>query len=258
VNILITAGGTVERIDNVRSIANTSTGKLSLLIAEAFAALGETERIFYVCGPKALRPDAEKAEIFPVESVSELADTVTELAENRRIDAVVHAMAVSDYAVRAVSSAGAIAEDALLRLGAREDSDSAPAGAYLRDALRESFARAEVFSRDGKIPSDAEDLVILMKRTPKVISMLRGLLPHAVIVGFKLLDGVPLAELIDAGRAILKRNDCDFVLANDLKNIGGAGHVGHLIDSSGAYVTYNSKEEIARGVVGAVTRGGMR
>jgi phosphopantothenate-cysteine ligase len=224
VNILITAGGTVERIDNVRSIANISTGKLSLLIAEAFAATGETGRIFYVCGPKALRPSAEKAEIFPIEGVSELAEAVTELSRNRKVDAIIHAMAVSDYSVRAVSSA----------------------------------STARDFPRDGKIPSDVEDLVIFMQRTPKVISMLRGLFPQAVIVGFKLLDDVPKAQLIETARALLKQNDCDFVLANDLKNIGDAGHVGHLIDRSGAYTTYDSKEEIARGVVGAVMREGMK
>jgi phosphopantothenate-cysteine ligase len=248
VNILITAGGTVERIDNVRSITNISTGRLALLIAEAFAALGETERIFFVCGSKALRPNTEKAEIFPIESVAELIEIVTELSRTQKVDAVVHAMAVSDYSVRAVSTAGAIAEDALNR---------ASSGADMCGALREALACAEGFSRGGKIPSDAEDLVIFLQRTPKVISMLRGLLPQAVTVGFKLLDGVSETQLIEVAYALLKRNGCDFVLANDLCNIGGDRHVGHLIDRYGDYTVYNSKEEIARGVVGAVMREGM-
>jgi phosphopantothenate-cysteine ligase len=201
-----------------------STGRLSCLIAEAFAARAETERIFYVCGEKAVRPSVENAEIFPVEGVAELAETLTGLAESQKIDAVIHAMAVSDYSVRAVSRVGAIAES---------------------------------FPRDGKIPSDVDDLVIFMQRTPKVISMLRGLLPEAVIVGFKLLDGVSEGQLVEVGRALLKKNDCDFVLANDLRNIDAAGHIGHLIDRSGAYVTYNNKEEIARGIAGAVICGRM-
>lgn len=35
--VLITAGGTSEKIDNVRSITNHSTGRLGCLIAEKFS-----------------------------------------------------------------------------------------------------------------------------------------------------------------------------------------------------------------------------
>jgi phosphopantothenate-cysteine ligase len=88
--------------------------------------------------------------------------------------------------------------------------------------------------------------------------MFRGLLPRAVIVGFKLLDGVSEERLTGVAHTLLVKNGCDFVLANDLRNIGGSGHVGHLVDRSGAYVTYKSKEAIARGIVGAVAGGGTR
>ena len=39
INILITAGGTSEPIDSVRSISNTATGRLGSLIADAFEAV---------------------------------------------------------------------------------------------------------------------------------------------------------------------------------------------------------------------------
>jgi phosphopantothenate-cysteine ligase len=255
-NILITAGGTGERIDRVRSITNMSTGRLSRVIAETFAALDETERIFYVCGERAVTPLSEKAEILPVGGAAELAEVVTDLCRNRRIDVAVHAMAVSDYSVRLVTTRDALAESALSALGAPGDA-SAPRGADdLRAAMRDALACAEGIPRDGKIPSDVDDLVIFLQRTPKVISMFRGLLPKAVIVGFKLLDGVTETELIETAHTLLLRNDCDFVLANDLRTVSGSsGHIGHLVDRDGTYVTYTSKEAIAHGITEAAVRG---
>jgi phosphopantothenate-cysteine ligase len=253
-NILITGGGTDERIDNVRSITNMSTGRLACVIAEAFAALDETERIFYVCGKRAARPQSGKAEIIPAEGVADLVRAVTALCESGGIDAIVHAMAVSDYSVRAVSTVDAIAERAASRLGAAGNLGSGADVSDLRAALSDAFASADGFARDGKIPSNAENLVVFMQRTPKVISMLRALAPRAVIVGFKLLDGVTKEHLIEVAHALLRQNDCDFVLANDLREIGGAGHVGHLVSRDGTYVTYAYKEEIARGITGAVMR----
>jgi phosphopantothenate-cysteine ligase len=250
-NILITAGGTGERIDHVRSITNMSTGRLSRIIAETLAASEDTERILYVCGERAVRPRCEKAEILPVGGAAELAETVTALCRGRRIDAIVHAMAVSDYTVRTVTDCGALAGSALSRFGAVEKAGLTADAAALRDALM----HAEGFPRDGKIPSDVEDLVILLQRTPKVIAMLRGLAPHAVIIGFKLLDGVTEEQLIATAHALLRRNDCDFVLANDLQEISGDRHVGHLIGRDGAYVTYDSKEAIARGIAETLIHG---
>ncbi|MDR2088736.1 MAG: phosphopantothenate--cysteine ligase [Clostridiales Family XIII bacterium] len=254
-NILITAGGTGERIDRVRSITNMSTGRLSRIVAETLAASEEAERILYVCGERAVQPSCEKAEILPVGSAAELAEAVTVLCRSRRIDAIVHAMAVSDYTVRTVSTCDALAESALSRLGAEAAPGPGADAASARATLRDALFRAEGFSRDGKIPSDVEDLVIFLERTPKVISMLRGLAPDAVIIGFKLLDGVTEAQLIDTAHALLLRNDCDFVLANDLRKIKSDAHVGHLVGRDGAYVTYNNKEEIARGLTEAIFRG---
>ena len=48
--VLVTAGGTSEPIDNIRSITNTGTGALGSLIADAFAKDPQVERIVYVHG----------------------------------------------------------------------------------------------------------------------------------------------------------------------------------------------------------------
>ena len=49
--IIITAGGTSERIDNVRKITNSSSGKLGCTIAEKLIELknNEIDKIYYIC-----------------------------------------------------------------------------------------------------------------------------------------------------------------------------------------------------------------
>ena len=50
INIVITAGGTSERIDNVRKITNSSSGKLGSMIGDKISELiNEEYKIFYVC-----------------------------------------------------------------------------------------------------------------------------------------------------------------------------------------------------------------
>ena len=65
------------------------------------------------------------------------------------------------------------------------------------------------------------------------------------LVGFKLLSGVPHEELISVGRSLMEKNDCDFVLANDVKEIGPDYHKGYLIHRDGPYDTMGNNEEIA-------------
>ena len=58
--IIITAGGTSERIDDVRTITNSSTGRLGFTIGSAFAEAagnGENiEKIYYLHGVRAAYP----------------------------------------------------------------------------------------------------------------------------------------------------------------------------------------------------------
>src|SRR5947208_3659977 len=55
-NILVTGGGTVAPIDDVRQIANMSTGRFSSAISEA--ALDRGHRVWHLHAPGALTPFA--------------------------------------------------------------------------------------------------------------------------------------------------------------------------------------------------------
>ena len=61
--IIITAGGTSEKIDNVRKITNSSSGKLALTIAKTLLKEYKDIWIDYICSKSALRPNEERARI---------------------------------------------------------------------------------------------------------------------------------------------------------------------------------------------------
>jgi phosphopantothenoylcysteine decarboxylase/phosphopantothenate--cysteine ligase len=68
---------------------------------------------------------------------------------------------------------------------------------------------------EGKIKSD-KDVVIKLKRNPKVLAELRRAFPDKIIVGFKAEYGLEKRELVDIATKKLKEYDLDFIVANDL------------------------------------------
>ncbi len=221
--IVITAGGTSERIDDVRTITNSSTGSLGFAIGTAFAAEEKVEKIYYLHGKRAVWPENEKVVPIEIGGVLDLQESLTKVLTEDKIDAVIHAMAVSDYMVHQVTT--------LDKLMGTEDPEHA------QDLT------------GNKISSDIDDLIIHMKRSPKVIRIIKELSPETTLVGFKLLSGVPHEELIDVGYRLLQKNKCDFVMANDLREIGGGMHKGYLIHTDKTYDSMNTNEEIAAMIV---------
>lgn len=219
--IIITAGGTSERIDDVRTITNSSTGRLGLAIGNTFAEkyADRIEKIYYLHGLRASYPQSDKVKPVAIEGVADLQKALQELLASEKIDAVIHAMAVSDYVVNEVTT--------LDKIRGTEDLDNRPD------------------LSGNKISSDIDDLVIHMKKSPKVISSIKKWAPDTKLVGFKLLSSVPHQELIDVGYHLLQKNDCDFVMANDLSEIGKDRHRGYLIHKDKSYDTMETNEEIA-------------
>jgi phosphopantothenate--cysteine ligase len=198
-NIVITAGGTSEKIDEVRVISNFSSGRLGLAIAKCFleSETADIGKIYYMCDRNTVVPDDERVEVIRVLGAQGLLDALESLLTTTKIDAVIHAMAVSDYTVKQVTTMSAIK-------AGEEDTDKLTA--------------------EGKISSEIDDLVIVLKRTPKVIGEIKKLQNETILVGFKLLSKVSKEELIETAYKLLKKNDCDFVLANDLSEISGEEH----------------------------------
>jgi len=90
--VLVTAGGTVERLDPVRYLTNDSSGKMGFAIAEAAAIRGADVTIV---AAKTTAAPPEGIRVIRVESAAEMLEAV--LARYEEADIVVKAAAVADY-----------------------------------------------------------------------------------------------------------------------------------------------------------------
>jgi len=92
--IIVTAGATVEEIDPVRVITNKSSGRMGIRIAEKAAKMGAS--VTLIRGKTEVEPFGKINDV-RVESVS---DMLGEIKKNvKKNDVIIHAAAVSDFAV---------------------------------------------------------------------------------------------------------------------------------------------------------------
>jgi phosphopantothenoylcysteine decarboxylase/phosphopantothenate--cysteine ligase len=90
--VVVTAGGTIERIDPVRYITNDSSGKMGIAVAEAARDLGAEVTLV---AARVSAPLPEGVEIVRAESAEDMLDAV--MARFDAADIVVKAAAVADY-----------------------------------------------------------------------------------------------------------------------------------------------------------------
>lgn len=229
--IIITAGGTSEKIDNVRKITNSSSGKLGMTIANHFLKSNEDYYIYYVCSKGSLRPCHDKVKIIEIDGTFDLKCVVEELLVREKIDCFIHSMAVSDYTTDFVTTVERIKES----IRREDDLDTA-------------FNSIECLSGT-KISSYENNLVIFLKPTPKIIPLIKKLSPETFLVGFKLLDDVSREELISVAKKLRDKNNCDLVVANDLKNIRNGKHIAYLIGKDDEVEEAIGKDDIAKMLV---------
>lgn len=246
--IIVTAGGTSEPIDQVRSISNHATGRLGSMIAHEFLLhMRADDRLYYLCGEHAVLPDSgsKNLVILPIGGANDLLEKATRLLKEHTIDVFIHSMAVSDYTVKQVAPLTAVCDslfrqkDLIAQAGTPEDLQG-----LIQQAIKESMLK-----NDRKLSSALQNPLLLLEKTPKIISAVKKISPHTKLVGFKLLCNVSKEELINTALQLLNRNDCEYVLANDLKDIGGNRHDGCLVARDGSTVFLQGKQQIAQAIV---------
>ena len=217
-NILITSGGTSEKIDRVRSITNHSTGRLGKIISEKF--LDKGDQVTLVTTPKAVRPAAHpNLTIVQIENVAELLESLEPLIHTH--DVLIHAMAVSDYTPVYMTGLEAVA-----------------ASPDMTEFLNKTNSESKISSQD-----DVQ--VLFLKKTPKVISLVKKWNPAIRLIGFKLLVDVSNEELLETARASLIKNQAEIIVANDLTEISNQEHKAYLVGKE-TVTQAQSKEEIAQ------------
>ena len=87
--IVITAGGTSEKIDDVRTITNSSTGRLGYAVGTAFAQQygEELETIYYLHGTRARYPEYDKVKPVEIGGVADLQRELSGILMEEKIDA---------------------------------------------------------------------------------------------------------------------------------------------------------------------------
>ena len=213
-NVVVTGGGTLAPIDDVRQIANASTGRFSAEIAEACLRRGAN--VWHVVAPGAQRPLLRKA-VFDL-------DAVDSEAEHARVEAVreEYQRLKGRLQLRALTT-GTVGEySAVLRSVLREQPVDL---AFL--AMAASDFEPEPMS--GKIRSDLPELVLRCRPAPKVIQSVRDWAPEVFLVGFKLLSGSTAGRLISEAEAACEANRADATVANDLRLLRAGRHTVHLV-----------------------------
>lgn len=96
--VLVTSGGTKEKLDPVRFITNNSTGKMGFAIARAAYLRGSDVTLVYgnVSVPLPIGPNAIK-----IESAADMAEAVKNVYKD--MDVIIKAAAVADYTPEVVS-----------------------------------------------------------------------------------------------------------------------------------------------------------
>ena len=233
--VVITAGGTSERIDNVRKITNSASGKLGSIIAsKLLKEVGDKiEKIYYVCSKNAIKPIGAKIETIEVFDTNALEVAIRRLLKEENIDLFIHSMAVSDYTVDYVTTA-----ESLVKAIENNSNNVLDIICNFKDKLT-----------DYKISSEHDNLIIKLKKTPKIISLIKDISPNTKLVGFKLLDNVTDAELMDTALRLKEKNGCEWVVANDLSNIRNGEHKAFIIREKGMHIEALGKEDIAEKLV---------
>jgi phosphopantothenoylcysteine decarboxylase/phosphopantothenate--cysteine ligase len=96
--VLVTAGGTRERIDPVRFVGNRSSGKMGYAVAEVAASRGAAVTLVAT----QVRPSSPSVELVEVESAEDMQREV--LARFADVDVVVMAAAVADFRPKAIAT----------------------------------------------------------------------------------------------------------------------------------------------------------
>ena len=257
INVVITAGGTNEQVDEVRKITNMSTGALGVKIAEeVMKQRGDNlGTLFYICSKHAKKPasvDGVHLEVIHAESAHQLLTTIHSILTQQTIHYFIHSAAVSDYTTDYVTSPTLLAQEIARKV--KQSANTQDIEELIRQTI-ENPTEAKL-DNSSKLSSKNEQLMVTMKQTEKIIAKIKEWSPHTFLVGFKLLNGVPEEELFEVAFGLLRKNRCNLVLANDLTHIRKGNHIGMLVYPEKKSQQIVGKDAIARVLVETMIKRG--
>ncbi|MFZ7120346.1 MAG: phosphopantothenoylcysteine decarboxylase [Eubacteriaceae bacterium] len=260
IRIIITAGGTSEYIDSIRKITNNSTGELGSIIASQLLQYAESNNtdlmIYYIHTKTSKKPIIKNKNMnmltyMEITNVMDLKNTTEKLLSENEINIFIHSMAVSDFTLNYSISINEMAEE-IIKLNLSKSSHS-------KKELLNYFKHISYNqqNKQNKISSE-NDICLIMKKTPKVINMIKKISPHTFLIGFKLLNNSTIDTLVAAAKKQIIDNECDLVVANDMIKIKNEMHEAFIIDKNGDIIgNFDTKDHISKGIISLLWKGGL-
>jgi phosphopantothenate---cysteine ligase (CTP) len=180
-NCIVTAGPTYEPLDDVRRLTNFSTGRLGTELANFLAARGH--QVALLIGDTATYAGQRRAQHVAVFSTTADLRKRLHALSNKRVDAIFHAAAVSDFT-------------------------------FGRMFMPNEAGKLTEIKSAKKIPTQSGKLLVELLPTPKIIAELRGWFPRARIAGWKFEAEGARADALDAARRQLADCFTDLCVAN--------------------------------------------
>jgi phosphopantothenoylcysteine synthetase/decarboxylase len=208
---LVTAGNTREKIDRVRDWGNIFTGNTGYRIARALADVGDVDLL--TSNRTHLSDLAGDARITgsPFTSHEELHGALAALLARQTYDAIFMTAAVADY--RPVRT---------YQVVERQPQPDGTERWVVRDA------------QAGKVKSTHDAVAVLGERTEKIVDLFRTEWKHrGLLVKFKLEVDVERDDLVRIGQASRAASGADYLVANTLDMVEGAGAGAFLLGPDG-------------------------
>ena len=180
-NCIVTAGPTFEPLDDVRRLTNFSTGRLGTELANFLTARGHA--VTLLIGESATYAGERKARTVKTFSTTRDLRTKLKAFSGKKVDAIFHAAAVSDFAFGKL-----FVPDAAGKLRAVKPS-------------------RKLSTRDGNLFAE-------LTPTPKIIAELRRWFPKTKIVGWKFEAVGGRADALRAASKQIADCDTDTCVAN--------------------------------------------
>ncbi|TCP58293.1 DNA/pantothenate metabolism flavoprotein [Tumebacillus sp. BK434] len=216
--ILITAGGTLEKWDEVRGHTNLARGTMGCYLAEQ--ALAGGAQVVYLHGYFAQLPASHpKLRLVPFMGIADLGEKLQAVLTTEEIHAVIMTAAVSDWVV---------------------------------DKMFDQ--QGNPITDTGKISSDNPP-VVHFKKAPKVISKIKDWRPDTFLVGFKLEHNADPDYLLQRSRQRMETWRADLVVANASRSLYSEATPHYLVPRSGEVVVCPDKKTTAERLLQALKKG---
>lgn len=222
-NLLILAGSTIEKLDDMHIIEHLGERFLGAIIGEEFSKEEKIEKIFFICGKDARYPWqrsslaekfsfdewSDKIVTFHVETYEEINETLDNLLETYSFDMVVNLLSIFHYE-KSVCHLLKDKNDAkcLIEKIAKDFN--------LSVSVQEKENQIESHINKQKIESGYERLFIEQYPTRKILKKIQDTAINSIIVSSKFEFNEQKSELISSSKESLQKNGTDIVLGMDL------------------------------------------